>query len=308
MADTAPALPVWVVGSLNIDLVTTVGRHPRPGETVAGDALQMRPGGKGANQALAAARADAAVTLVGRIGTDADGGAYLRELQHRGVDVSHVTPTPGVPTGHALICVTPAGENTIVVIPGANAHLTTDDIDTLPVPGPAIVVLQLEVPATVSTHAARRFAAARGRIVVNPSPVAPLDPSLLTLADPLVVNEHEAAQLPGPATAEPGRMAQRLLALGARSVVITLGAAGACLADRTGSWQLPAPTVEPVDTTGAGDAFTGTLAAELARHAPLPAAAAIAIQAASAATRWHGAQDWTLTGTDTVPPGSSRTA
>jgi ribokinase len=300
MAEPRPALPAWVVGSLNIDLVTTVQRHPQPGETVTGTDPLLRPGGKGANQALAAARAGAHVSLVGRVGTDAHGLAYRDELHRRGINVHHLTPTPGVATGQALICVTPAGENTIVVTPGANARLSTADIDALPEPGPAILLLQLEVPVTVSSHAARRFAAAGSRIIVNPSPVARLGPDLLALADPLIVNHPEASQLAGHTTGEPAQLAHRLLALGARSVVITLGAAGAYLADATGSWQLPAPAVTPVDTTGAGDAFAGTLAAGLARRQPLPAAASAAICAATAATGWHGAQDWTFNPTPTV--------
>ncbi len=304
MAEQSPTPGVvWVIGSVNVDLVVQVSRHPRPGETVRGEGVRLRPGGKGANQALAAARAGADVTLVGRIGSDRDGARYREELSRRGVNVDHLQSSRDEITGRAIICVAPHGENTIVVIPGANAELSEPDVDALVTQPPGVVLLQLEIPPRTVEHSASLFASRGSRIILNPSPLERLSPALMTLADPLVVNEHEAAQLAGApeGEADPASVARRLISKGARSVVITLGAAGAYVADRSSGHHLAAPAVDAVDTTGAGDAFAGTLAAALARGVRLPAAAASAVAAASAATGWSGAQDWTLD--DPLPAG-----
>jgi ribokinase len=190
---------VVVVGSLNVDLVTRVERIPRPGETVLGGDLATLPGGKGANQALAASRAGAATTLVGRVGADALGPAYRAGLGRRGVDTAAVLDTPGVATGQAFICVSTDGENSIVVVPGANARLTESDVDNgLTAAGP-VVLLQLELAVPVVLHAAQRAAALGGRVVLNASPARTLPAELVRLADPLIVNRPEAAVFAGDA-------------------------------------------------------------------------------------------------------------
>jgi ribokinase len=286
------SLPVVVLGSLNLDLVTRVTNHPEPGETVLGHDLRLLPGGKGANQALAAARAGAQVRLVGRIGSDPDGARYRAGLAERGVDVSSVAVTPDTPTGRALICVADSGENTIVVVGGANDAVRQSDLPIFD--GPVVLVAQFELAMDVVEAAATRVSATGGRVVLNPSPAADVSPQLLGLADPLVVNEHEAAQLAQGSSPFPPHRARALLDRGARSVVMTLGGKGALVVDPSGTTTIPAPVLEAIDTTGAGDVFAGTLAARLAHAVPLVDAARAAVQAASQATRWRGAQDWEL--------------
>lgn len=268
---------VLVVGSLNVDLVATVPAQPRPGETVLGSGLRRFPGGKGANQAVAAAAAGAAVRLVGCVGTDREGAAYLDGLAARGVDVSGVRRVAGRPTGTALITVDPQGENAIVVVPGANAALRPSDLD-IDLADADVVLLQLEVPLAVVTEAVRRAAAAGTRVVLNVAPYAELAPDVLDLADPVVANEHEAAALRRPP----------------RSLVVTLGARGArWLRDGT-VVEVAAPVADVVDTTGAGDAFAGALAAALATGAAAEAALLNAVGAGSAAVSRPGAQGWLL--------------
>jgi ribokinase len=272
---------VLVIGSLNVDLVVAVPVHPHPGETVLGSGLRRFPGGKGANQALAAAAAGAAVRLVGCVGADPAGAAYLAGLAERGVDVTGIRRVAGEPTGLALITVDPAGENVIVVVPGANAAVTGDDLD---VGAADVVLLQLEVPLAAVEQVVRRAAAAGTRVVLNLAPYADLPVELLDLCDPVVANEHEAARLPRPP----------------RSLVVTLGAGGARWSRDGDPVHVDAPGVEVVDTTGAGDAFAGALAAALADGADRRAALEEAVAAGAAAVTRAGAQDWTL---DQAPAG-----
>ncbi len=267
---------VCVVGSLNIDLVTRVEAHPRPGETVRGSGLDRLPGGKGANQAAAAARAGARTLLCGRIG--ADGPDYRDGLAERGVDVTGVHTAADTPTGHALIAVDGHGENTIIVIAGANATMTAAQVqrhaDVIASAG--VVLLQLEIPMPAVLRAAELARAAGVRVVLNPSPWQVPPAALLAVADPVVVNEHEAERLPSVAAA---------------SVCVTLGAGGA----RWGEHEAAAPDdVTVVDTTGAGDAFAGALAAALAAGTPDAEALRLAVAAGSAACAWPGAQGWRL--------------
>ncbi len=268
---------VVVVGSLNIDLVTRVERHPKPGETVVGIGLERLAGGKGANQAVAASAAGAAVVMVGCVGSDEAGSAYIARLLALGVDVSAIRVQPDCPTGHALITVDEAGENSIVVVAGANAAVALDDLAVLEFVGPGdIVLLQLEVPLVVVSAAARRGSAKGARVVLNLAPYAALPPDVVAIADPLVVNEHEALLL---ADSE---------ALPA-SLVVTFGAAGA-------AWdgdQLTGPVVEGsevLDTTGAGDAFCGALSAALVAGAGRREALQAAQVAGADAVRHSGAQ------------------
>ena len=268
---------VVVLGSLNVDLVTRVERHPRPGETVLGTGLVRLAGGKGANQAVAAAAAGADVAMVGCVGDDAGGTAYRTRLAARGVDVHAVRVVPGVPSGHAVVTVAEGGENSIVVVPGANDLLDEREVAAVDGLRPGDVLLvQLEVPRAVVCTAVRRAAGRGARVVLNIAPYAALPPDVVALADPVVANEHEMAAL-AEAGAEP------------RSVLVTFGANGA-------SWDgltVPAHVVaaaEVADTTGAGDAFCGALAAALARGARREEALDAALAAGAAAVLHEGAQ------------------
>ncbi|MER6809631.1 ribokinase [Spirillospora sp. NPDC000708] len=286
---------VVVVGSVNADLVVGVDRRPAPGETVLGSDLATHPGGKGANQAVAAARLGGRVGIVGRVGDDGHGALLRDALAEAGVDLAHLAATPG-PSGVALITVGPDGDNSIIVSPGANARLTPDDVAAARdmIAAASVVTFQLEVPMPAIEAAARAAASAGARVVLNLSPTAPVPAEVLALCDPLVVNEHEAAWLlGGPGTADgtdPERMAAALLRSGPRSAVVTLGADGVVVADAEGTAPIPSPKVEAVDTTGAGDAFTAALCLRLARGDSLRDAARYATRVGAAAVRRPGAQ------------------
>ncbi|WP_210508951.1 PfkB family carbohydrate kinase [Naasia sp. SYSU D00057] len=266
---------VVVVGSLNVDSVVTVERHPRPGETVLGGDLRTLFGGKGANQAVAAARAGAPVAMIGRVGSDSSGAGYLERLADLGIDASGVTRDPERGTGHAAIAVAADGENTIIVSPGANAGVGVDDLAPLSALAPGDVLLvQLELQLDVVAEAVRRAASAGARVVLNAAPYADLPADVLALADPVVVNEHEGELLAA-------------AGLDASSLLTTLGGEGA----RWGDLSVPAARVERVvDTTGAGDAFCGALAAALAGGASREGALRAAAAAGAEAVGWPGAQ------------------
>lgn len=283
-----------VVGSANADLVIGVERRPAPGETVLGSDLTVHPGGKGANQAAAAARLGASTALLARVGDDAHGQLLLEAQRAAGVDTGGVL-VGGAPTGVALITVDPSGDNSIVVSPGANARLTPDDIRAAGslLALARVVSAQLEVPLDTVAEVVRTLPAGT-RFVLNPSPPAPLPSGVLAACDPLVLNEHEARFILGDSAGEaPEDWARGLLALGPRSVVVTLGAAGALVADgRTDALvRVPSPKVEAVDTTGAGDAFTAALAWRLGLGEDLAAAAAFAVRVGAAAVTRAGAQE-----------------
>jgi ribokinase len=283
---------VLVVGSVNADLVVGVDRRPGAGETVLGSELATFPGGKGANQAVAAARLGASVAFLGRVGTDSFAGFLRGNLEREGVDVSQLLAEPG-PSGVALITVDPAGDNAIIVAPGANARLTPASVEAArPLfEASAVVTAQLEIPLEAVTAAAALAARAGARFILNLSPARQAGDLLLAAADPLVVNEHEAAFLAGGDERDaPERQARALLALGARSVVVTLGAGGAYAADAGGGALARGPAVTVVDTTGAGDAFTGALAWRLSLGDPLAGAAAFAVRVGAAAVTGRGAQ------------------
>ena len=266
---------VVVLGSLNVDVVTRVTRHPAPGETVLGEGLQRLAGGKGANQAVAAAEAGAEVLIVGCVGRDADGRAYRERLRRRGVDVTHVAEVDA-PTGHALITVADDGESVIVVIPGANAHVRPEAVERLSLGSDDVLLTQLEVPVDTVVAAARHAAARRARVVLNLAPYAVLPPDVVGIADPLVANEHEA----------------RLLADGGgipSSLLVTFGPHGVVWDDEQRD-AVALPEEDVVDATGAGDAFCGTLAAALAGGADRGEALERAVVAGAEAVRRHGAQ------------------
>ncbi|MFI1869626.1 ribokinase [Streptomyces jumonjinensis] len=281
-----------VVGSANADLVIGVERRPGPGETVLGGDLAVHPGGKGANQAVAAARLGARTALLARVGDDDHGRLLLGSLRAAGVDPVGML-VGGAPTGVAVITVDRSGDNSIVVSPGANARLAAADVRAAAgLFGAARVVsTQLEIPVGTVVETVRSLAPG-SRFVLNASPPAEVPAEVLAACDPLVVNEHEARVLLGEAGDDPRRWAWPLLALGPRSVVITLGAAGALVADGLSGppVMVRSPRVEAVDTTGAGDAFTAALAWRLGLGEPLATAAAYAARVGAAAVTRKGAQ------------------
>jgi ribokinase len=271
---------VLVLGSANADLVVEVARRPAGGETVLGGDTVVMPGGKGANTAVAAARVGASVSMVGAVGSDQYGELLRSSLASSGVRTEFVR-TSDRPTGIAYITVTPDGENSIVVAPGANNDVSPSDVDGVPAEF-AVLVCSLEVPVPTVEHAVAWAARNGVRPVLNLSPVASLSPATLALLDPLIVNEHEAAEL--------ASSFEGLLALGPRSAVITLGARGAAVVTADGVVEVPAPVVRPVDTTGAGDAFAGALAARLAHGDSLVDAARYAARVAATSVTAPGAQ------------------
>ncbi|WP_432141713.1 ribokinase [Streptomyces sp. bgisy084] len=285
---------VLVVGSANADLTVRVDRRPGAGETVLGTDLVESAGGKGANQAAAAARIGGRTALLARVGGDAYGELLLGAQRAAGTDVTPVIVDGTARTGTAMIIVDPDGDNSIVVSPGANAALTPQDVaaakDTIA--ASAVVSLQLEIPMESVRAAAAAAEQAGTRVVLNPSPAptAALAPELLSVADPLVVNEHEARQLSGLTGGTPAQWAQALRDRGARSVVVTLGGDGALVLDDSGAESVPGVRVKAVDTTGAGDAFTGALATRLARGDTLAGAARFAVRVGAAAVTKPGAQ------------------
>ncbi|MFD0559583.1 ribokinase [Stackebrandtia endophytica] len=255
---------VIVVGSINVDAAVLVERFPEPGETVFGHSMGERLGGKGANQALAAARGGARVRFVGAVGDDGHGSRARGVLEAAGVDVGGIVTLPEESTGTAAIAVGPAGENTIIVASGANAAIVVTAQD-LGLADGDVVVVQGEVPPAAISVAANASAEAGARFVLNLAPVIALPREVVAVADPVILNEHEAAELG--VTASGGDWAGAAAgAVGslARSVVITLGAEGAVYAGRDGVGHVDAVPTTVVDTTGAGDAFVGALAAALA--------------------------------------------
>lgn len=283
---------VVVVGSLNVDLHLLLQRHILPGETLLAGGGTFSPGGKGANQACAAALAGASVTLLGAVGDDASSQVATGRLTEAGVDLSGVWRVPG-PTGLAVVSVDAAGENSVVVVPGANAQVSPAMVDdwAATIAAAPVVVLQGEISAEADLAAARHVT---GRLVVNLAPVIDVDPSLLLAADPLVVNEHEGAaalgQLGGPELSEPGEIVAGLLDAGVASVVMTIGAAGSLVARGGTVTAVASPKVTAIDTVGAGDAFCGALAARLADGADLLDAAAYASRFAAYTVQHEGAQ------------------
>ncbi|WP_225828681.1 ribokinase [Streptomyces naphthomycinicus] len=282
-----------VVGSANADLVIGVERRPAAGETVLGGDLAVHPGGKGANQAVAAARLGAATALLARVGDDGHGRLLLDSLRAAGVDTVGVL-VGGAPTGVALITVDPSGDNSIVVSPGANFRLLPADVRTAAslFHAARVVSAQLEIPLETVVEVVRNLAPG-GRFVLNPSPPRELPAEVLAACDPLIVNEHEARVILGDAgvSGEPADWARLLLAKGPRSVVVTLGAEGALVCDGSGVVRVPSVKVDAVDTTGAGDAFTAALAWRLGAGATLAEAAAYAAGVGAAAVTKRGAQE-----------------
>jgi ribokinase len=286
---------VFVLGSINQDFVLKVDRRPQPGETVTNAELSTHNGGKGANQAAAAALLGASVTFLGRVGDDEFGEPLVQALGEKGIDTSLVERASDASTGAAFITVTPDGENAITVAPGANRSLTPQEVDAASgaIGNARVLVAQMEIPVETVLRAVG-VASERGtRALVNLAPTFEVPRELLERLDPLVVNEHEATFLLGnEVEGVDGALsaAPELLSIGPRSAVITIGEAGAVFADGESVEHILAPKVEVVDTTGAGDAFVGALATCLAGGASLEEAVAYAVRAGAAAVTREGAQ------------------
>jgi ribokinase len=265
---------VVVVGSCNLDLVSTTTHLPLPGETIRTVAYAEHAGGKGLNQAVACARMGARTAFIGCVGNDS-AGTMLRELlDSEGIDTSQLV-TVDAPTGRAFITVDASGENTIVIVAGANAHVGQTAII---VPQSKVLLTQLEIPLDIVTQV---FAQAQNAItVLNPAPAAQLSTDLLSLCDIAVPNETESAALGG---------TQFLLGSGVTTIVTTLGERGAEISDNTSTLAVTPYPVNAIDTVGAGDAFVGALCAELARGKTIEQAARIASIAGALATTIHGA-------------------
>jgi len=292
---TSPRPRLVVLGSANVDLMLAVPQLPRPGETVAGEHFTTAPGGKGANQAVAAARLGADVHFVACLGDDAFGRMLLEALRASAVGTDGVRLVDGSATGVAMILVDAAAENCIALAPGANAALSSADVIRLQptIAGASLLVCQLESPLATVRAAIEAAHAAAVPVLLNPAPARELDPSLLRLVRFLVPNESEASALTGigvvdAASAE--RAAGALLERGVQTVLMTRGAQGVLIAERGRFEHLPAPRVDAVDTTGAGDTFVGAFAAHWIGSGELCSAVEFAQRAAAFSVTGRGAQ------------------
>ncbi len=267
---------VTVIGSANLDLVVRTERHPGPGETLLGSAYDEYPGGKGLNQAVAAARAGATTAFIGAVGGDAAGQTLIAVASNDGIDLAQLAVVADSPTGRALITVDAAGENSIVVVPGANGS-----VEVSTVPRSSVVLVQLEIPLGAVQDSLALARAAGSTTILNPAPAAELTPDLLSLCDIVIPNEHEVESLGG---------VDAVLGHGVKHVIVTRGGAGADVHAADGTTiHLPALDTEVVDTTGAGDAFCGNLAARLAAGDSVGQAARWAVAAGGLAVSRHGA-------------------
>ena len=289
---------IVVIGSANRDLVVQAESIPMPGETVLGGTFSAVSGGKGANQAVAAARLGAKVSFVGCVGADPFGAALRDDMVRAGIDVTYLREVAQASTGVALIGVDAQGQNAILVAPGANSLVCAADIEGARevIAGADTVLLQLEIPMESVAYAVALAASTSTRVILNPAPVrgtSPLTPELLGRVSVLTPNEHEAASLLGYASAgdiEMEQAARELLDFGVACVVITLGENGCLLATRERIWTIPAVRVSPIDTTAAGDCFTAALAVGLAEGLILDDAAKFACRAAALSVTRAGAQ------------------
>lgn len=286
---------ITVVGSLNMDLVVKARRLPQAGETVSGGTFGTFPGGKGANQAVAAARLGARVAMVGRVGADAFGRQLVDALTRDRIDVSHVRTDPASATGVAFIGVDVEGQNMIMVAPGANARLTVADVDEAQdvIAGARVVLLQLEVPIEAVVRAAVLARTGGAIVCLDPAPAAPLPDALYASVDVITPNEVEAHLLTGVATHSPAdaeRAAAALRDRGPRVAVVKMGDRGAFYLGQDGGGHVPALPVNAVDTTAAGDAFAAALGVALGEGTALAGAVAFATRAAGIKVTRMGAQ------------------
>ena len=286
---------IAVVGSLNMDLVVRVPRMPVPGETLIGHDFHVIPGGKGANQAVAAARLGAQVTMIGRVGDDDFGRAQQRNLAQEGIGVTHVSVDAEEATGIALITLDAAGQNSIILAPGANMRLTVAHVEAAAqaIADAEILICQLECPLEAVTRAIELARAEGVRVILNPAPARSLDTDLLHLVDYLIPNESETTLLTGIQVSDlpsAEKAAANLRERGVSTVILTLGEQGALLANARGMIHVPGYSVEVVDTTAAGDAFVGGFAVALAEGQLLQEAVRFANAAGALAVTRLGAQ------------------
>ena len=287
---------ILVVGSSNTDMIIQVARIPKPGETILGGEFASAAGGKGANQAVGAARAGGNVTLIARVGTDMFGDKAVAGFQSDGISIKHIVRDPRAPSGVALIFVAANGENSIAVASGANGNLTPADLGKARTAfeQAAVVVLQLETPLKTVEAAAQLASHAGARVILNPAPARKLPDALLRRLYLLTPNETEAELLTGIAVKNlsgAAKAASALLARGVANVIITLGSRGAYVAGPQGRGvAIPGYKVKPVDTTGAGDVFNGALAVAMAEGKSLTDAAQFACAAAAISVTRLGAQ------------------
>ncbi|MFD1141915.1 ribokinase [Larkinella insperata] len=290
-----PSSLICVVGSSNTDMVVKAEKLPAPGETVIGGKFLMNPGGKGANQAVAAARMGGQVALAAKVGNDVFGKQAIQQFQREKINPKYITTDSESPSGVALINVDARGENCITVAPGANSRLKPEDVELiLNDLNPAdLVLLQLEIPLPTVDYVIRRSFQKGVRVILNPAPAQPLASDLFGCLHLITPNETEAELLTGIrvtdlSTAE--QAARAIRAKGVPNVIITLGGKGAYLYTDSVSRGIPAPPVTAVDTTAAGDCFNGALAVALAEDQPLEQAVAFACKAASICVTRMGAQ------------------
>jgi ribokinase len=295
MNDPVPKKKIVVVGSSNTDMIVKTPRIPRPGETVVGGDFFLTAGGKGANQAVAAARAGGDVVFVARVGSDDFGKQQLAGLARDGINIDYVVKDKEAPSGIALICVAPDGENSIAVAPGANGRLSPDDVKKAAgvIASASLLLMQLETPFETIRTAAEIASDAGVPVILNPAPAQPLDTSIFSYITYFTPNETEAELFTGKAVIKksdlPGA-ALALLAKGVKTVLITLGAQGVYIV--TPEWEelIPAFGVKAIDATAAGDVFNGALAVALAEKKSLPEAVRFASAAAALSTTKMGAQ------------------
>jgi ribokinase len=264
---------IAVVGSANADLITIGEGFPRTGETVPGQSFDLGFGGKGANQAIAARLCGAEVLMIAKVGSDLFGEATIKNFSSFGIDTTHVQIVEGAPTGVASIFVEPNGQNRIIVVKGANDCLTPADVDAAAAELLRVdtIILQFEIPLETIYHTVRFAQVHKIRCIVNPAPALPATLAKLTGADYFIPNETEAELITGQpvhTVEEAAACAATLLEKGFRRVVITLGARGSLIADSAGHGHIPPFPVTAMDTTGAGDAFIGSLAVFLAEGTP----------------------------------------
>ena len=289
---------IVVVGSLNADFVVRTGRFPGAGETITGESFAMFPGGKGANQAYAAARLGGAVSMVGQVGHDAQADVLKQNLASAGVDVSHVDRDKGVSSGIAVIGIEASGQNRIVIVPGSNGTFAPDRLERSRdlIASASIVLLQLEIPLATVQAAASLARRAGARVILDPAPAAPIPDDLLASSDYVTPNETELAILTGTSPADSltrdlaARRARELIGRGARKVIVKMGAAGALLVEASREHFWPARRVTAVDTTAAGDAFNGAFAVALAEGKGEEEAGDFAGAAAAVSVTRAGAQ------------------